>query len=68
MIHWLLLLGFVFVLLTVIIVRSCVEHPSESDPKDNVHLTDRPRLNREELLQMRRDKLHRNLGETPKEE
>ena len=66
MIHWLLLLGFVFVLLAVIIVRSCVEHPPEQE--DNVRLTDRPRLNREELLQMRREKLHRNLGETPKEE
>ena len=66
MIHWLLLLGFVLVLLTVIIVRSCVEHPPERE--DNVRLTDRPRLNREELLQMRRDKPHRNLGETPKEE
>ncbi len=67
MIHWLLLLGFVLLLLAVIIVRSCVEHPPP-ERKDNVHLTDRPRLNREELLQMRRDKLPRNLGETQKEE
>ncbi len=66
MIYWLLLLGFVFLLLTVIIVRSCVESPPER--KDNVYLTDRPRLNREELLQMRRDKLQRNLGDTPQEE
>ncbi len=66
MIHWLLLLGFVFLLLAVIIVRSCVESPPER--KDNVRLTDRPRLNREELLQMRRDELQRNLGETQKEE
>lgn len=66
MIHWLLLLGFVFLLLAVIIVRSRVESPPER--RDNVHLTDHPRLNREELLQMRRDKLHRNSGETPKEE
>ena len=68
MIHWLLLLGFVLLLLTVIIVRSCVEHPPPPEGKNNVHLTDRPHLNREELLQMRQDKLHRNLGETPKGE
>ncbi len=66
MIYWLLLLGFVFMLLTVIIVRSCVE--SSPERKDNAGLADRPRLNREELLQLRRDELQRNLGETPKEE
>lgn len=66
MIHWLLLLGFVLILLAVIIVRSCVESPPERE--DSVHLTDRSRLNREEPLQMRRDMRHRNVGETPKGE